>query len=140
MKSKIVAAIIASSLVAQIVFGHGENKPGPNGGFIRMPGAFHTELVPIGSNSLKVYLLDINWKNPTVKDSSLKVTHLGSKITEVCKIKSNFYICQFPASVDLVKKGELSVEAQRENQIGAVVSYELPFKLQKGNAGHGGHH
>jgi hypothetical protein len=53
---------------------HGEDKAGPNGGFIRMPGAFHTELVPSGKDKLKVYLLDIQWKNPSLKNSSNLLT------------------------------------------------------------------
>ncbi len=140
MKLIVIAATIASSFAAQSVFAHGEDKPGPNGGFIRMPGAFHTELISTSSNSLKVYLLDINWKNPTVKESALKVTHKPTNSPGVCKVESNFYVCQFSKSVDLTKKGELSVEAKREDQPGATVSYELPLKLQKGDDGHSGHH
>lgn len=135
-----VGIFIALSLSSWNAFGHGEDKLGPNGGFIRMPGAFHTELVPNGKNSLKVFLLDINWKNPTVKDSTLKVTHIGSKRTEVCKIQTHYYICAFPKDVDLTIKGELSVEAQRAGQKGKIVSYELPLKLQENDSGHGSHH
>lgn len=35
-------------------FAHGEGKPGPNGGEIRMPGAFHTEAITVEKNKLKV--------------------------------------------------------------------------------------
>jgi hypothetical protein len=140
MKSILIAAGIVTSLGAQLAFAHGEDKPGPNGGFIRMPSAFHTELVPTGSSSLKIYLLDINWKNPTVKASALKVTHRPTNSSGACKVESNFYVCQFSKSVDLTKKGELSVEAKREGQTGATVSYELPLKLQKLDDGHSGHH
>ncbi len=52
------------------VFAHGEDKPGPHGGFIRMPGAFHTEVVK-EKEGYRVYLLDINWKNPSVLDSAV---------------------------------------------------------------------
>jgi hypothetical protein len=140
MKSIVIAAIIASSFAAQSAFAHGEDKPGPNGGFIRMPGAFHTELVPTGPSGLKIYLLDINWKNPTVKGSTLKATHKPTNSSGTCKVESNFYVCQFSKGVDLTKKGELSVEAKREGQTGATVSYELPLKLQKLDDGHSGHH
>lgn len=140
MKSLLVAGVFVTSLMSQYAFGHGEDKAGPHGGFIRMPGAFHTELVPVNSNTLNVYLLDINWKNPTVKGSSLIVTHKESNSAGACKASSEFYVCQFPKNVDLTKQGELSVEAQRENQKGMLVVYELPFKLKKVDDGHGGHH
>lgn len=140
MKTLILTTMLFIGLGSQLALAHGEDKPGPNGGFIRMPGAFHTEVILTGSNSLKVYLLDINWKNPTVKGSSLSVTHKESKTTKNCTIESNYYVCQFPKNVDLKKKGELIVEAKRENQKGNVVSYELPLKLQVVDDGHGGHH
>lgn len=117
-------------LTPQISLAHGEDKPGPNGGFIRMPGAFHTEVIQASPQSLKIYLLDINWENPTVKSSSLKVTHKEAKITAVCKAESNYHVCQFPRSVDLTKKGELTVQAEREKQKGMAVTYELPLKLK----------
>jgi hypothetical protein len=55
------------------------------------------------------------------------------------KIKEKYYLCEFPKGVDLTKKGELSIEAQRENQKGNQVSYELPLKLQVIDDGHGDH-
>lgn len=123
-----------------VVYAHGEDKLGPNGGFIRMPGAFHTEVLPLGANKLKVYLLDINWENPSVLNSSLRVS-LRSKETSLakCEVQENYYLCEFPMEVNLTKRGELSVEAQRENQKGNMVSYELPLKLQVIDDGHGGH-
>ena len=57
-----------------LVFAHGMNKPGPNGGEIRMPGPFHTEAKAEGANKLKVYLLDMNFKNPVTANSSVEVT------------------------------------------------------------------
>ncbi len=126
----LILALAAVFLGSHIALAHGEDKPGPNGGFIRMPGAFHTELIPTSPQSLKVYLLDINWGNPTVNSSSVKVTHKESKITKVCKAESSYYVCQFPKSVDLTKKGYLSVIAERENQKGMAVIYELPLKLK----------
>lgn len=141
MKTLFLTAMMFMGLGSQMALAHGEDKPGPNGGFIRMPGAFHTEVVPTGSNSLKVYLLDIEWKNPSVKGASVLVTHKGTRTTKKeCTLESNYYVCQFPKNIDLKKKGELLIEAQRESQKGNVVSYELPLKLQVVDDGHGGHH
>lgn len=140
MRKLIFTLLMTLILEEGVVYAHGEDKLGPNGGFIRMPGAFHTEVIPLGPNKLKVYLLDINWGNPSVLDSSLSM-NLRSKETSQakCEVQENYYLCEFPMGVDLTKKGELSVEAQRENQKGNNVSYELPFKLQDIDDGHGGH-
>lgn len=120
---------------------HGEDKPGPHGGFIRMPGAFHTELVPSGMNKLKVYLLDVNWKNPSVTGSSLKLRYGLKGELAKCEIGSGlFYTCEFSKKIDLGKKGKLVVHSQRENQKGVEVEYDLPLKLAPLNNGHKGHH
>ncbi len=125
--TSIVLLFISSSALA-----HGEDKFGPNKGFVRMPGAFHTEIVPFEKNKIKVYLLDIAWKNPTVLDSEVKAT-LISKSTEdaVCAVKKNYFICSFSKSVNLKKKAELQVTATRENKKGNVAVYNLPLKLEK---------
>lgn len=133
-------ALLTSPLIAKA---HGEDKPGPNGGFIRMPGAFHTEAVPVGSKQLKIFLLDIEWKNPTVVNSSVKATHVSTskkKTDGVCKPKENYFDCVFDRSADLTKSGKVEVEAQRNLQKGIPVSYPLPLKLEVVDDGHRTHH
>lgn len=130
------------ALSAQIAFAHGEDKPGPNGGFIRMPGAFHTEVIPVSKNELKIYLLDIKWEKPSVKKSSLQIKYNDSTDAE-CKIQRNFYTCTFPKSVDLTQKGNLKVTAERDGQKGMEMQYPLPFKLEAAKDSkddHSGHH
>lgn len=126
-------------LLPTLAYAHGEDKLGPNGGFIRMPGPFHTELVLVEKNKLNVYLLNMEWKNPSVKKSSLLIKY-NDKIEAQCKIQRNFYSCTFPNSVDLTRKGELKVTAEREQQNGMEVSYPLPFKLEGVKDEHSGHH
>lgn len=104
-----------------------------------MPGPFHTELVPEGKNKLKVYLLNMEWKKPSVKKSSLIIVH-NTKAEAKCEIQRNFYMCTFPPTVDLTKNGELKVTASREEQIGMEVSYPLPLKLEVKKDDHSGHH
>lgn len=116
---------------------HGEDKPGPHGGYIRMPGAFHTEVVPNGRSELKIYLLDINWKNPTVADSRVDVSL--DAVHAKCRATRNYFSCKFPKSVNLQAKGELTVKAQKENQKGAAVIYALPFTRPAPNADHSSH-
>lgn len=118
---------------------HGENKPGPHGGFIRMPGAFHTEVVQVGADKAKIYLLDMNWKEPSVKNSKLEV-RVGAKGSATCAIQAeSYFLCSFPKGIDLSKKGTLKIKAQREGQMGNEISYELPLKLQVIDDGHGAH-
>jgi hypothetical protein len=122
---------------------HGEDKLGPNGGYIRMPGAFHTEVVMDGSNKMRVYLLDMNWKNSSVKDSALEVTVMQSNQTNkgICVIVDNYYSCELPEGFNL-KPGTMKVKAQRKKLKGTAV-YELPLqlkKIEKTEKNHGGHH
>ena len=140
MRTLILTSLMTLILGTSLAQAHGEDKPGPNGGFIRMPGAFHTEVVPLGPNRLKVFLLDLDWKNPSVSNSGLSLT-LKSKISAQakCEVQENYYLCAFPKGVDLTKKGEFSIEAKREGQKGNKVSYELPLKLQLTNDSHANH-
>ena len=130
---------------------HGENELGPHKGYIRMPGAFHTEVVPLSPFRLKIFLLDMRWKNPMTKNSSVLVSYKSTKAIEKnnekptqkttekshekvtaskCQTKETHFICSFPKTVDLNQPGELLIEAQRDNQKGNLVSYELPLKLE----------
>lgn len=109
------------------VFAHGEDKPGPHGGHIRMPGAFHTEIVK-DKEGYRVYLLDINWKNPSVLDSSVSANiQAGKKKTNLsCAKESDSYLCKS----SLPEKGELNITAKREGQTGHVAKYKLPLKFE----------
>ena len=51
---------------------HGEDRPGPHGGIIRMPGAFHTELRPKSNREFELFLLDMKWGEPSVAQSSVE--------------------------------------------------------------------
>lgn len=138
---KSTIALLISFFVTSLVWAHGEDKFGPHKGFVRMPGAFHTEIVLNGKNKLKVYLLDIEWKNPTIEKSSLEVTY-NDQIKATCKSEKDFYSCSFPKSVNLTQKGELKVLASRKDQKGNIALYPLPLKLEsvKVDNSHNGHH
>lgn len=120
------------TILSTLALAHGEDKLGPHKGYIRMPGAFHTEVVSMGKNKLKVYLLDIEWKNPTVARSEVKATVVSAEKTEVtCAAKENYFLCEFPKSINLKKKAELQIMASREGQPMATAKYNLPLKLEK---------
>lgn len=121
--------IFIVSALSVFSYSHGEDKPGPHQGHIRMPGAFHTELVITANRKIKVYLLDINWQNPTVKNSSLQVIYKTNKKPEKanCYVTSDHYTCEFSKKVDLTKKGILNIEAEREGNKGTTAVYDLPL-------------
>lgn len=97
---------------------HGEDKPGPNGGEIRMPGAFHTELVRGEKGApAKVYLLDMEWKNPTVKDSAVSVS-LDGKPAKDCKPAKDHFTCELGLA------NSVSITAKRAGQQGNAATYE----------------
>jgi len=132
MKTIQFAVIFFAVIGCSSAFSHGEDHPGPNGGSIQMPGAFHTEAVMINKNELKVFLLDMDWKNPTVKDSSVSVIfQTKTKYESKCEKNENAFICTFDKTADLNKKGKLIVSATREKQVGNTAEYKTPLKVWK---------
>lgn len=122
-------------------FAHGENMPGPHQGHIRMPGAFHTELVIDESKQdLLVYLVDMENKNPTIRDSSVKLWHQqGKKRTDYsCTAMEDHFHCQSSVKPSL-KTGSITIEAVREKAKGNEAVYALPLKPWK-RGGHSHHH
>ncbi len=132
-------------LIPGLLLAHGEDKLGPNGGYIRMPGGFHTE-VKIAKDDLLVHLIDINFKNPTTKNSSVRVEYvLNGKTTFLtCSVKGAAFSCSLPKDFN-AKKGKLVVSADREGMKGANAEYALPLQLaqqpkQEKDDPHAGHH
>ena len=128
---KIIAVFVLIVLSVRLVLAHGEDKLGPHKGFIRMPGAFHTEAVTDGKNKLKVYLLDMGWKNPSILKSSVEARLMSQDSKVICQPKDNYFHCVFPSKVNLTKKDELKILAKREDQVGSEAIYNLPLKLEK---------
>lgn len=158
-----VTVSLISSLRAQA---HGEDKPGPHGGEVRMPGAFHTEVKQRG-REFEIYLLDIMFKDPQTADSSVEVSVRSASQKEnaepmllSCRTTRAahppHFVCHNPkykaADGDVLK-----VKAKRLGQVGQEVEYKLPLLQAKksgksaekpnekksGSAhdhGHGNHH
>lgn len=127
------------ALSSSAVFAHGEDKLGPHGGFIRMPGAFHTEVVP-KEKELYIYVLDVHWKNPTTKDAFVEAT-LKTKLKETpltCQPDKNFFRCDLSKDTSL-KTGQLIVVASRDTYPKGTASYDLPLKLVIYKDHHGKH-
>lgn len=134
--TSLLSLLFSSSLV----FAHGEEKPGPHGGVIRMPGAFHTELTSNSDTKFNIYLLDINWENPSIKDSHLEIKIINNSVAAAvtCKKDVDFFQCQLPKNFTL-KKGKLSVKSSREKEVGREVFYDLPLNLSSSHGSHQSH-
>ena len=126
-------------------FGHGEDKFGPNRGYLKMPGVFHTEVVPEKDGKIKIYLLDINFKSPMVKNSKVTATINNENKKELnCTTQRDHFLCE-TTKADLIK-GTLTIVAVRSTVKGAEAIYELPLTLAKPGTemkkeeDHGSHH
>jgi hypothetical protein len=111
------------------IHAHGDNKPGPHGGKISMPGAFHTEIISYQDTGFKIYLLDINFENPIVSNSSVKakIKSKGIETALNCKgDKDHFYCAKTSGSVTGAE--ELYILAERNNAKGIEIKYQLPLK------------
>jgi len=51
----ILTALLVFPFYATQGLAHGEEIPGPHGGYVQMPANFHTEVVPDTSGALGVY-------------------------------------------------------------------------------------
>jgi hypothetical protein len=128
MNAKNSVLFVFISVLGSMAFGHGEDKLGPHGGFIKMPGAFHTEVVPKDS-SVNVYLIDMQWKNPSIVDSSVEI-EMG-KLKKQCVAEMDHFRCDFGPTEDLNKNSVLRVKATREKAVGNWAIYDLPLALVK---------
>ena len=122
---KRIAAIVTCLAMSGLTFAHGENLPGPHGGAIRMPGIFHTEMLPV-SNGFKIMLLDLQFANPSTRNSSV-TANLVSGMTTVelkCQKKTDYFLC-YADKQSIEPDSELQVTSVREKAVGKTVSYPL---------------
>lgn len=128
---KILAALF---LIPTLSWAHGETKPGPHGGHVRMPGAFHTELVLNQDQTVQIFLLDMGFKNPSTKDSKVEVYAKSDKDIKVNFKCSTMEETQFHCIPE--KKfpldGEIVIKAVREKAVGNEAVYKLPLPLLRG--------
>jgi hypothetical protein len=116
------------------VFAHGMNELGPNQGFINMPGNYHTELVALKNGTFKVYLIDINFKNPTIVNSSVDLKLVTNKNTidfNCSPNPANYFLCSSDKVKKLPKSGKIEIKSMREKSQGGLSSYDLPSELTK---------
>lgn len=127
MKKITIILNIIIALAAKAALAHGEDKPGPNGGHIKMPANFHTELIVLPNNQLKIFLLDIQFKNATTEKSDVKAFYKNKnrKTNLKCSGENTYYICKgLPANY----KGSVFVSARRLGvQANLNAEYQLPL-------------
>jgi hypothetical protein len=136
MINKISMILILSGLLGSSgAMAHGEDKPGPNQGYLRMPGAFHTEVVPFG-DAFKIYLLDISFKDPVTANSTVAawLKQAGESKELTCAPAKDFFSCKLPTGVKL-DNGILEVKASRLGAPSGPAQYDLPLRFL-GNDAH----
>ena len=133
----LVLVAATATLSTSTARAHGEDKLGPNRGFVQMPGPFHTEVVPEGAFKFRIYLLDFEFKNPMLRNSSVQARweNGSSSKSAKCVSESNHFLCEFPSQARL-ERGRLIVKATRDKQLGTEAVYELPLKLKPSHDGH----
>lgn len=127
---KNIYILLISLILSVVVNAHNEDTPGPHGGQIQMPGNIHTEVTHHSKNSFRVYLLDINIKNPITKNSSVQAyIEVGKKQIKLkCRDnKTDYFVCEASKKINL-NKGILVVKAIRDGNIAPIdAKYPLPL-------------
>ena len=123
---KILMVVLSAGSLAMA---HGEDKPGPHGGHIRMPANFHTEVVANQDGSYQVYLLDMQFQNSIVKNSQVKayIKNINKKLDLKCEVKgTDHFLCVDPSAQ---KSGSLMIKATRNGVVAKKdAEYKLPLK------------
>lgn len=113
------------------VFSHGMNNLGPNGGFISMPANYHIELV--SAQWLKIYFLDVNFKQMPAKSQEVEVS-LYSKKNEEFKLPCHLNIDHFSCSLRgnfLNDQKEIRIKSKLTKKSRFNLSiYEVPLKIK----------
>lgn len=132
----IVGAFFLIFTSSTSAFAHGEDKPGPHKGIVRMPGAFHTELVPHTLTRYEVFLLDMDWKNATVEKSKVAAvlkTVDGKKVSLACAASRESFTCNLSDGQSPKLGDKLLVKATRKGTSGDEAIYEFPLQLPGGH-------
>lgn len=111
-------------------FAYSEDELGPHNGYVRMPGEYHIEVIK-SDKGLDVMLLDMGFRNPTVLNSSIKVSIKadGKTYPVVCESMTNYFSCTVRKKL-LEKDGKLVVASIRQLSEGEAVEYNLPLRIE----------
>ncbi len=109
-------------------FGHGMNKPGPNGGYIRMPGTYHVELVSTDAET-KVYILDMNFNKLPVASAQVSMSLKGAKDFPIkCSKDTDSFKCDIKGG-ELKMYKELTINSSKAGEPSVGSIYKLPLSF-----------
>lgn len=110
-----------------------ETKPaapteGPHKGSLVSAGGFQMEILWESDSSVKIYLLDADYKNETVQNSEVGVfIQSGNTESELsCQTVENYFECKQGSKK--FKKGQLSISAKRNGTQAQEVKVKVPFE------------
>lgn len=129
MKASFVTLFI-TCLFSSNSFAHGMNKPGTNNGYVRMPGAYHVELVPV-AEGFRVYFQDIQFKAISTKDATLNLIVKSNTVATIgCKKEgASAFLCPVDKSA-LKGARELVLESSINNgKTKASSAYKYPLSF-----------
>ena len=100
---------------------------GPHGGHVESAGSHKLELLFEKDLSLKVYLLDSDLKNETVKNSEVDIfVKSGNVESEMsCQPNENYFECK--QNGKKMRKGELSISSKRDGNRADEIKVNFPF-------------
>jgi hypothetical protein len=130
-----IPPFLAAALLPAALFAHGMDKLGPHGGVVRMPSSWHAEVVPEKkAAAFKVYLLDFDFANPTVKDSSVTgvVKQDGQDHELICTPGKDAFRCSLPDGKNLRNGDQIVLKAARLGVTGNPAIYSVPLRPEKG--------
>ncbi|MFA6239107.1 MAG: hypothetical protein WC635_17340 [Bacteriovorax sp.] len=122
-----------SLLLSTKLFAHGEDKFGPNKGYIRMPSTYHTELVPQNDGNFLVFLYDLQNKNPKTQDSSVDLRVKDSKSETIfkCAPMDEHFMCSNDKKINISSDAKVILKTKRLGIKAPDAVYELPLRLEK---------
>jgi len=127
MKASFVTLLL-STILSQTAFAHGMNKAGPNGGYVRMPGDYHVELVS-KDKDIMVYFLDMMFRPIAIDQASVTLSLNGTKsFKTACVKEAKSFVCHLKGE-SLSNYKEAVLETTKNGKAVAKSSYKLPLSF-----------
>jgi hypothetical protein len=124
------ATILLTLTFSHFAFAHGANKAGPHGGYIRMPGNYHIELVPAENKEIKVYFLDMTFAPVSLEEAQVTMTLKGKKTLKAeCLKEQHFFRCD-TKDQSFKNYREVIVESSRDGKGLTSSVYKIPLSFQ----------
>jgi hypothetical protein len=124
----ILMTLAVTYITSMPLYAHGMNKAGPHGGYIRMPGTYHVELVP-AAKEIKVYFLDMNFAPIPLNQAHVTLTLNGKKpLKAQCLREMHFFRCDTNEQ-SFKNFKELILESSKDGEPMATSSYKIPLKF-----------